>query len=116
LSLQEPEPSEFIGLGTGRLPPAPVQVGLVNEAQLGHGLSKLRETDPDPSRDKADHIPAVHRAAIDPICDSPLESDSEDDREVYMVGQGDHAPEKTTEELQCEADEVIAWAARLARE
>jgi hypothetical protein len=53
LSIQEPELSEVIGSGTGCLPPAPVHVGHVNEAQLR--LHPLGETDTDPVEDKADH-------------------------------------------------------------
>jgi hypothetical protein len=55
LSLQELESSEVTGSGTGYLPPAPVQVGLINEAQLGHKLGSLGKTDIDPTEDKADH-------------------------------------------------------------
>jgi hypothetical protein len=43
LNLKEPDSSEVVGSGTGRLPPAPVRVGLVNEAQLGHGHNELGE-------------------------------------------------------------------------
>jgi hypothetical protein len=48
--------------------------------------------DPDPSGDKLDHTSAVSVAIIEPIYQSPPESDSEGDREVYMVGQGDALP------------------------
>jgi hypothetical protein len=53
LSVQEPELSEVIGSGTGCLPPTPVRVSLVNEAQLR--LGPLGETDTNPVEDKADH-------------------------------------------------------------
>jgi hypothetical protein len=65
LTLQEPESRKIIGLGTGLLPPAPVQVGLVNEAQFGHGPSELGKTSPDLTGDKADHTLAVPAATID---------------------------------------------------
>jgi hypothetical protein len=55
LSLQEPKLSKVTGSSTSRLPPAPVQVGLVNEEQLRHGLGSLGETDMNPAEDKADH-------------------------------------------------------------
>jgi hypothetical protein len=55
LSLQESESPEVIGSGTGRLPPASVRVGLINEAQLGQGSTVLGESDSDPSGDKVDH-------------------------------------------------------------
>jgi hypothetical protein len=42
--------------------------------------------------------------------------DSEGDREVYLVGQGDEPPEKTVEEIQWEAKEEIAQVAHLARD
>jgi hypothetical protein len=53
LSVQEPKLSEVIGSGTDCLPPAPVHVGLVNEAQLR--LGPLGEMNTDPVEDKADH-------------------------------------------------------------
>jgi hypothetical protein len=59
LKLQEPESREVVGSSTGRLPPAPVQVDLINEARLGHRLVKLGKTDLDPSGDKADHSSAI---------------------------------------------------------
>jgi hypothetical protein len=55
-------------------------------------------------------------AIIDPIHQSSPESDSESNREVYMVGQGEEPPEKTIEEIQREVEEEIAWAAHLARD
>jgi hypothetical protein len=55
LSLQEPELSKVTGSGIGRLPPTPVQVGLLNEAQLKHILDSLEETNTDPTEDKANH-------------------------------------------------------------
>jgi hypothetical protein len=99
LNLQEPESREVIGSGTSHLPPAPVWVDLINEAQLRHGPIKLGKTDPDPSGDKADHTPAVMAATTDPIYQSSLEFDSEGDREVYMAGQGNDLLEKTVEEI-----------------
>jgi hypothetical protein len=66
LNQQEPESSEVAGLGTGHLPPALVRVGLINEAQLRHGLNELGKMDLDPTRDKADHIQTVSAAIIDP--------------------------------------------------
>jgi hypothetical protein len=53
LSLQEPEVSEVIGLGTGHLPPALVRVGLINEAQLR--LDSLGETNTGSMEGRADH-------------------------------------------------------------
>jgi hypothetical protein len=116
LNLQEPESREVVGSSTSHLPPAPVRVGLANEVQLGHGLIKLGKTDPNPSGDKVDHTSTVLAAITDPIHQSSLESDSEGDREVYMVGQEEEPPEKTVEEIQLEAKEEIARAGMLKGE
>jgi hypothetical protein len=51
--------------------------------------------DMDPAEDKADHTLAILAATTYPICQLSLEFESEYDGEVYMVGQGDHLPEKT---------------------
>jgi hypothetical protein len=99
LNLQEPKSCEVIRLGTGHLPPAPVWVVLINETQLRHGLIKLGKMDLDPSGDKAAHTSAVFAALIDAIDQSSSKSDSEGDREVYMVGRGDEPPGKTVEEI-----------------
>jgi hypothetical protein len=63
-----------------------VTVSLINEAQLGHGPSKMGNTDLDPMGDKADHTLAILVATIDPTYQSSLESNSEGGGEVYMVG------------------------------
>jgi hypothetical protein len=76
----------------------------------------LGKTDSDSARDKADHTLAVPAVTTDPIYQLPSEFDSEDGSEVYMVGQGDPSPAKTTEEIQWEAEEEMARAVRLARE
>jgi hypothetical protein len=70
----------------------------------------------DPSGDKTDHTSAVLAAITDPIYQSSPESDSEGDREVYIVGQGEEPHEKTVEEIQREVEEEIARAAHLARD
>jgi hypothetical protein len=72
--------------------------------------------DMDPAGDKADHILAVSVATIDQIYQSSLESDSEGGREVYIVGNGEELPGKTTEEIQREVEEEIAHVANLSRE
>jgi hypothetical protein len=93
LSLQEPELSRVAGSGTGCLPPAPVRVGLVNEARLG--LGSLGGTDTDLVDDRADHTLATQAAATDPIYSLSSGSDSEYDREVYMVEQGGELSDTT---------------------
>jgi hypothetical protein len=64
-------------------------VGLINEAQLRHGPSKLGKIDLDPTEVKADHTLAIPTTTTDPIYQSSSESDFEGDREVYMVGNGE---------------------------
>jgi hypothetical protein len=78
--------------------------------------SSWGKTDPNPLGDKANHTSTISTAIADPIYHLSLESNFEGDREVYMVGQGDEPPEKTIEEIQWEAKEEIARAARLARD
>jgi hypothetical protein len=68
----------------------------------------LGKTDPEVAGDKADHTRIVHAATVDTIHQSSLESDSEDDKEVYMVGHGDQLLEKTAEQIQWEAEEEVA--------
>jgi hypothetical protein len=116
LSLQEPESREVIESGIDRLPLAPVRVGLINEAQLGHRLSELGKTDPDPAGDKANHTLAVLAATTDPIYQSLPESNSKGGGEVYMVGNREELPEKIVEEIQREPDEEIARVAHFVRE
>jgi hypothetical protein len=99
LTLQEPESRGIVGSSSGRLPPAPIRVGLVNEVQLGHGPSDLRKRDSDPARDKADHTLPVPTVTTDSIYQSPPESDSEGGGEVYMVGNGEELLDKTVEEI-----------------
>jgi hypothetical protein len=99
LSLQEPKSHEVARLGIGRLPPAPVQVSLVNEAQLRHRSIKLGKTDTDLLGHKADHTLAILITITDPIYQMPPKSDSEGDREVFMEGEGEQPTEKTIEEI-----------------
>jgi hypothetical protein len=105
---------ELVGSGTSRIPPAPVRVGLVNEVQLR--LCSLGETDTGSVEDRTDHPMAGQAATIDPIYLPSSGSDFEYGREVYMVEQGGELPEKTSKELQREAEEEITHAERLARE
>jgi hypothetical protein len=114
LSLQEPELSKATGSGSGHLPPAPIQVGLINEVVLG--LNSLGEMDADPTGDRANHILATQAAATYLIYSPSSGFDTKYGREVYVVEKGGELPEKTTEELQCEVEEEIARAERLARD
>jgi hypothetical protein len=72
--------------------------------------------DLDPIEDKVDHTLATPVATTDPIYQSSPEFDSKGYREVYMVGNKEEPPEKIIEEIQREAEQEIARAARLARE
>jgi hypothetical protein len=67
LSLQEPELGEVTGSGSGRLPPAPVPISLINEVRPEHGLGSLGEMDMDTIEDKASHPLVVQMATINPI-------------------------------------------------
>jgi hypothetical protein len=89
----------IVGSGTDHLPPAPVSVGSVTEAQHGHWPSKLGKIGSDPVGDKADNILAVPIATTDPIYKSPLESNSEGGGKVYMVVNGEELSDKTIEEI-----------------
>jgi hypothetical protein len=116
MTLQEPESHGIIGSDTDHLPPAPVRVGLINEAQLGHGLSELGKTGLDLIGDKADDTLVVPAATMDPIYQSSSESDFEGSVEVYMVGNREELPDKSIEEIQRETNEEFTCVARLARE
>jgi hypothetical protein len=83
LSLQEPELSKVVRSGTDHLPPTLVRVSLVSEAQLE--LNSLGEMDMDPMEDGADHTLAAQAATTDLIYSLSSGSDSEYEREVYMV-------------------------------
>jgi hypothetical protein len=107
---------EVIGLGTIHLSPVPIRVGLISEAQFIHRLMKLGEAGSDHSRDKVDHNQASSPAATYPIYQWSPDSDFEGDREVLMVGQGEHPIDKMTEEITQEAEEKLARAAQLARD
>jgi hypothetical protein len=106
--------SEVTGSVTGHLPLALDQVSLINEAQLR--LMLIGETDMDLIEDKADHTLAAQAATTDPIYSPSSGFDSEYDKIVYMVEQGGELSEKTTEELQQEAEDEIARAKHLAWE
>jgi hypothetical protein len=98
LTLQEPESREIIESGTDRLPPDPVWVRLINEAQLRHGLSELGKMDSDPKGDKANHILVVLTVATDLNYLWPPESNSMGSGEVYMVGNRKELLNKLVEE------------------
>jgi hypothetical protein len=70
---------------------------------------------PDPSEDNADNTQVVPATVTDSIYQLPPEYDSEGDREVFMVGEGEQPLEKTIEEITREVEEEIARAARLVR-
>jgi hypothetical protein len=116
LTLQEPESHGIVRSGTGRLPPAPVWVNFINKAQLRHGLSELGKTGSDPVGDKTDHTLAILAATIDPIYQSPLESNSEGCGEVYMMGNREELPDKMVEEIQWETNVELARVTHMARE
>jgi hypothetical protein len=59
---------------------------------------------------------AISAATTNPIYQSSLESNSKDVGKVYMVGNGEPPPAKTTKVIQQEAGEELARATYLARE
>jgi hypothetical protein len=99
-----------------RFPLASVRVGLINEAQFRHRLSELGKTGSNPTGDKADHTLPILAATTNPICQSPLEFDSDGGREVYIVGTREELLDKLIEVIQWETDEELTRAAYLVRE
>jgi hypothetical protein len=69
----------------------------------------LKDTYTNPAVGGADQTLVAQATTSNPI-------DSEYGREVYMVEQGGELLEKTTEELQQEAEKEIACVERLAQE
>jgi hypothetical protein len=116
LTLQEPKLHRIVRSGTGHLPPHPIRVGPINEAQIRHGLSDLGKMDSDPVGDKVDHTMAVLVATTDPIYQTSQESDSEGGGKVNMVGNREELPEKKVEEIRWEVDEEIFCVDHLASE
>jgi hypothetical protein len=98
---------------TDHLPPIPVWVGLITEAKLGHIFTASGEAESDPLGDKADHHSIGCPAPIDLIYLPPSKSESNNDREVYRVAQGEPPIDKTAEENAREFDEEMARATRL---
>jgi hypothetical protein len=92
LSLQELESREVIESGTDRVPPIPIQVGLISEARLRYRLRVSGEVESDPSGDKANHHGFSCLATTDLIYQTSPESDSDSGQEVYMVEQGEPPP------------------------
>jgi hypothetical protein len=66
---------EVVGSGTDHLPPAPVRVGLTNNAQIG--LGSLGETDMGSVEDRAYHPLATKAAIINPMNSQSSQSNSE---------------------------------------
>jgi hypothetical protein len=106
LNIQEPGLQKVIGSRTNLLPLAPVRVSLVSEAQLRHGPSELGKVDLGPVGDKTDHTLALLAATTYPVHQSSSESDSEDGREVYMVGHGEELTGKTVEAIHRNSSNV----------
>jgi hypothetical protein len=115
LSVQELKPWEITGSSIDRIPLILAQVNLVIDAQLGHGFNAFWEAESDPSGNKADYHGIACPIVADPIHQPPVDSNSNDGREVYMVGQGEPA-NKTAEEITRDAEEEIACVAQLVRE
>jgi hypothetical protein len=67
----------------------------------------LREAESDPLGDKVNHHQIGCPPTIDPIYQLPSESDSDYDREVYMMEQSEQPAKKATEEIARGAEEEI---------
>jgi hypothetical protein len=92
----------IIGSGANQFPPALVQVGLASEARPEHGSSELGESELDLFRDDAGQCKICCTVVANPIYKPLLESDSDGDREIFMVEGVEPPIEQTVEE--------IAWA------
>jgi hypothetical protein len=95
LSLQELESLEIVGSGIDHFPPPPARVYLTCEAQLGNGSSISGESELDPSGGNADHHEMCCPDAADPIYKPSPESDSDNNQEIFMVGQAEPPPPPT---------------------
>jgi hypothetical protein len=114
LSLQEPMPQEIVGLGIDRFPSTSVRVSLTCEAPLGHGSSKLGESESDLSGDSTDH-----REVCCPVTADPIYKTCQDLTLMATVrfswwGQGEPPIDQTEEEIARAAKVEIARAERLA--
>jgi hypothetical protein len=107
-NLQEPESPKVAGSGTDCIPLILARDGLIIEAQLGHRSDKSGEAGSDPLGDKTDHNKTSFLARIDPIYQSPLESNFDCSREVYIVGHGEQLARNSAEEITREEEMEIA--------
>jgi hypothetical protein len=60
-----------------------------------------------PTGDKANHTLAIPEVTTDPIYQSPLESDSEGNREVYMAGNREELSDKMVKEIYRETNKEL---------
>jgi hypothetical protein len=92
----------IIGSSANQFPSAQVQVGLACEARPEHGSSELGESELDLFGDDAGRCKICCTVVANPIYKPLLESDSDGDREIFMVEGVEPPIEQTVEE--------IAWA------
>jgi hypothetical protein len=117
LSMQEPEPSEILGSGVDWVPLTLAQDGPTFAARLGHESNTARESEWGSSGNDVDHFGTRFLEASDPICGfMPIsEHDSDNDCEVFMVGQGDTLGDQTEGEIVAAAAAKIARSEQLAK-
>jgi hypothetical protein len=108
LRLQEPEQHEFTMPGADRFPPTPVRVGLACEARPEHESNGLGESKSDLSGGSTGHCEICCPITADSIYRSLLESDSDGDQEIFMVGQGEPPIDQTEEEIAQATEAEVA--------
>jgi hypothetical protein len=88
LSLQEPEQHKVSEPGTNRPPSSPARVGLTLQTRPEHGSDVLGESESDTFGENTGHLRVCCPNTVDPIYNhiALSESDSESNREIFMVG------------------------------
>jgi hypothetical protein len=101
LIMQEPEQQENSGSGINQSSTTLARVSLVSEAWLGHESDVLREFESDLFKEDVGHLGSCHPNMEDSIYNviALSESDSEGDREVFMMGKGGAPADQTKEEI-----------------
>jgi hypothetical protein len=119
LSLQESEPQAIIGSDADQFPPTPVRVSLACEARPEHKSNKLAESKSDLFGDTVSHHDIYCPITADPIYKPLWESDSDDNREIFMVGQSEPSSTKpkkrSPEQVKQKLPERRGWLAKRTR-
>jgi hypothetical protein len=101
LSMKETKQPNNLGPRVDWYPLTPVQVSLVSEARPRHGSDVSRGFELDLSGENAGDPKSCHPNMVDQIYNVALllKSNSEGDREDFMVGQGYPPADQTKEEI-----------------